>query len=792
MRFRVLGPLEVITGSSGEPDTISAIRPRVLLAVLLSRANQPVPADELADLVWDGAPPAGAPEAVRALVMRLRRRLDPRAAARIVTRSPGYVIEVSGDELDASRLETLTQQAGAAARTGEWASAARAAAEALALWRGTPLADIPSQLLRDQWVPHLDQLHVQALDWRIEGDLFNGLHEQLIPELRNLTARQPLRERFHSHLMLALYRSGHRAEALSAYQRARDILVTELGVEPGAGLRDLHQRILSADPALAVAGPVHLPQADPEQGAPRALPPAVPGFTGRSAELKALSRLLGRSGEHAPDTVLISAIGGTAGVGKTALAVHWAHQVAGRFPDGQLYVNLRGYDPDQMVPAADALAGLLRTLGVPGPDIPPDPAGRAARYRSLVAGRRMLVLLDNVRSVQQVRLLLPGTPGCVTLVTSRDSLAGLVARDGAVRLDLDLLPTAEAVSLLRALIGERARDDPAATQDLAVQCSRLPLALRIAAELAAARPAVPLAGLVRELDDQQRRLDLLDAVDDSHTGVRTVFSWSYAHLDEVTARMFRLLGLHPGLDLDRYAAAALTGATAGQAERILDALTRAHLTQLTGPGRYGMHDLLRAYARGLACADDTEDDQRAALTRLFDYYLHSVATAMDALYPGERHRRPRIPTPATRPPPVTDPASALAWLDAERATLVAVAVHTASHGWASHATRLAASLFRYLDSGGHYPVAVTIHGQARLAARHMGDRGQKRKHSSISASSPWHRGARLRLPRTCSRVWPCSMKPVIAQAKPGRWATWVFSTSSWVVTSRPPGISSRR
>jgi DNA-binding SARP family transcriptional activator len=226
MRFRVLGPLEVITGSSGEPDTISAIRPRVLLAVLLSRANQPVPADELADLVWDGAPPAGAPEAVRALVMRLRRRLDPRAAARIVTRSPGYVIEVSGDELDASRLETLTQQAGAAARTGEWASAARAAAEALALWRGTPLADIPSQLLRDQWVPHLDQLHVQALDWRIEGDLFNGLHEQLIPELRNLTARQPLRERFHSHLMLALYRSGHRAEALSAYQRARDILVT--------------------------------------------------------------------------------------------------------------------------------------------------------------------------------------------------------------------------------------------------------------------------------------------------------------------------------------------------------------------------------------------------------------------------------------------------------------------------------------------------------------------------------------------------------------------------------------
>ncbi|HEY3958213.1 MAG TPA: BTAD domain-containing putative transcriptional regulator, partial [Streptosporangiaceae bacterium] len=722
MRFSVLGPLQVMAEDSGEPSTVSAVRLRVLLAVLLWRANQPVLADELAELVWDGAPPAGAPEAVRALVMRLRRRLDPRAAARIVTRAPGYAIEVSGDELDASRFEMLTQHAGAAVRAGQWARAARTAAEALGLWRGTPLADVPSQLLRDQWVPHLDQLHMQVLDWRIEGDLSSGHHKQLIPELRGLTARHPLREHFHSHLMLALYRSGHRAEALGAYRGARDVLVAELGVEPGPQLRDLHQRILSADPALAVIGPAHPPQAEPEQGAPRALPPAVPGFTGRSAELKALSRLLDRPGGHAPGTVVISAIGGTAGVGKTALAVHWAHQVATRFPDGQLYVNLRGYDPDQMVPAADALAGLLRALGVPGPNIPPDPADRAARYRSLVAGRRMLVMLDNARSAEQVRLLLPGTPGCVTVVTSRDSLAGLVARDGAVRLDLDLLPAAEAVSLLRALIGERAMADPVATEELAAQCSRLPLALRVAAELAAGRPAVPLAGLVRELADQQRRLDLLAAAGDSRTAVRSVFSWSYTHLDPAAARMFRLLGLHPGLDLDRYAAAALICATAGQAERLLETLTCAHLTQLTGTGRYGMHDLLRAYARDLASVCDTGDDQQAALTRLFDHYLHTAAAAMDTLFPGERHRRPRIPTPATPVPPVADSAAALAWLDAERATLVAVAAHTTSHGWADHATRLAASLFRYLDSGGHYPEAIAIHSQARLAARHTGDR----------------------------------------------------------------------
>jgi DNA-binding SARP family transcriptional activator/tetratricopeptide (TPR) repeat protein len=722
MWLGVLGPLQVTAGDSGEPRTISATRLRVLLAVLLWRANQPVPADELAELVWDGEPPAGAREAVRALVMRLRRRLDPRAAARIVTRAPGYAIEISADELDASAFETLTRRAAAAVRAGQWAQAAPAATEALGLWRGTPLADIPSELLRDQWVPLLDQLHEQALDWRIEGDLHSGRHEQLIPELRGLTARHPLRERFHSQLMLALYRCGHQAEALAAYQCARDVLVTELGVEPGPGLRDLHQQILCADPALAVTGPGRPAGAQPRLTPPRELPAAVPGFTGRAAELEALSRLLDRAGDQAPGTVLISAIGGTAGVGKTALAVHWGHQVAGRFPDGQLYVNLRGYGPDQPMTAADALAAFLRSLGVRGPDIPPDLEDRAARYRSLVAGRRMLVMLDNVGSMEQVRPLLPGTPACQTVVTSRDSLAGLVAREGALRLDLDLLPAADAAGLLRALIGERAVADPAATRELAAQCSRLPLALRVAAELAAARPAVPLAGLVTELADQQARLDLLDAAGDSRTAMRAVFSWSYQHLDPLAARTFRLVGLHPGLDLDRYAAAALIGGTAAQAERALGTLTRAHLTQDTGPGRYGLHDLLRAYARDLACATDSESGQQAALTRLFDHYLHTAATAMDTLFPAERHRRPRIPQPDSPPPPVADSAAALTWLETERANLLAVAVHSACHGWADHATRLATTLFRYLDSGGYYPEATTIHGQARLAARQVGDR----------------------------------------------------------------------
>jgi DNA-binding SARP family transcriptional activator/tetratricopeptide (TPR) repeat protein len=721
MRFGVLGSLQVTAGDCGEPDGVLATRLRVLLAVLLWRANQPVPAGELAELVWDGVPPAGAPEAVRALVMRLRRRLDPRAAARIVTRAHGYAIEISGDELDASQFETLTRKAGAAVRAGQWAQAARTATDALGLWRGIPLADIPSQLLRDQWVPHLDQLHVQALNWRIEGDLHDGRHEQIVPELRDLAARYPLREHFHSQLMLALYRCGRQAEALAAYQHARDVLVTELGVEPGPGLRDLHQRMLSADPALAVTGPAFPAEAEPQQGTPRELPAAVPGFTGRSAELEALSRLLGRPGEQIPGTVVISAIGGTAGVGKTALALHWAHQVAHRFGDGQLYVNLRGHDQDQPVTTADALARFLRALGVPGDDIPPAEDERATRYRSRLAGKHMLIVLDNARSAGQVRPLLPGTPSCAVVVTSRDALAGLVARDGATRLDLDLLPLEDAVSLLRALIGARVDADPEAAALLAEQCSRLPLALRVAAELAGARGDVSLVRLVDELADQQLRLSLLDADGDPRTAIRAVFSWSYRYLGTFAARAFRLAGLHPGPDFGPHAVAALISATLQESCDVLDRLARAHLIQQAGSGRYGMHDLLRAYARELAAAYDDEDGQHAALTQLLDYYLHSAAAAMDALYPAERHRRPRIPPTTTPAPPVTEPAGARAWLDAERANLVTVTAHAAGHGWPAHATWLGATLFRYLAAGSYSQEAIIIHSHARAAARRTGD-----------------------------------------------------------------------
>jgi tetratricopeptide (TPR) repeat protein/transcriptional regulator with XRE-family HTH domain len=459
-----------------------------------------------------------------------------------------------------------------------------------------------------------------------------------------------------------------------------------------------------------------------QDGVPlRQLPPAVPDFIGRTAELKTLSGLLPRDDAGA-GTVVVSAIGGTAGVGKTALAVHWAHQVAGLFPDGQLYANLRGYDPGPPMPPADALAGFLRALGAPGRDIPADTAERAARYRSLLAERRMLVLLDNAGSAEQVRPLLRASPGCLTLVTSRDTLAGLVARDGARRLDLDLLSPADTDILLTTLIGDRAAADPAATATLGTACARLPLALRVAAELAAAQRDTPLRDLVAELAGQQQRLDLLDADGDSYTAVRAVFSWSYRHLDAGAAHLFRMAGLHPGGDFGVYALAALADSTVSQASALLGRLVRACLIQDTGTSRYGLHDLLRAYAAELAAGRDGEAECQAALTRLFGHYLHTAAVAMDTLYPNDQHNRPRVPRPGTPVPAVGDQASARAWLGTHRDTLVAIAAYAAEGDRPRLAIDLRATVFRFLDETGHFPEAIELSSHALHAARRTGDR----------------------------------------------------------------------
>jgi len=714
LEFCLLGPLVVRCGEAVVP--VPAGKQRAVLAALLLNANRVVAVEELAETLWGATPPPSARVTVQNYVVRLRKALGDESRSRIGTRPRGYVISVAAGELDMTRFDLLLGAARQAARDGSWETAAARARAALALWRGEPLADVESDLLALRDVPRLADLRLQALETGIDADLHLGRHAEVTGELRRLVAAHPLREHLHALLMLALYREGRQAEALAAYQAARGVLIEELGTEPGRELRRLHEQILAGDPGLDLSGP-QWPAGGVGRVVPRELPAAVRHFTGRAGELAALTRLLD---EPAQGLVVISAIGGTAGVGKTALAVHWAHQVADRFPDGQLYVNLRGYDAARPVTADGALAGFLRALGVPGPDIPPGEDQRATRYRSLLAGKRMLVVLDNASTAEQVRPLLPGAPGCAVVVTSRDALPGLVARDGAARLDLDLLPLAEAVTLLTELIGEPARADPGAAAELARQCARLPLALRVAAELAAARPGVPLSDLVADLADQQPRLDLLDAAGDPRTAVRAVFSWSCQQLSGETARMFRLLGIHPGPDITVPAAASLAAIAEADARRLLRELARAHLIAEHLPGRYTCHDLLRAYAAEQAHHTGSQAGH-AATGRVLDHYLHTAARAALLLDPAQEPVALAPPGPGAAPGQPADSQQALAWFEAEHQVLLAAVTLAAGSGFDSHAWQLPWAMACFLYPRGHWQELAATQRTALAAATSLGN-----------------------------------------------------------------------
>jgi DNA-binding SARP family transcriptional activator/Tfp pilus assembly protein PilF len=761
LEFRVLGPVEA--GSPGQRIGIGHARQQAVLAVLILDLGRVVPTEQLIDRIWGDDPPATVRNVIYSYVARLKAAIADAAdpATALVRRSGGYVLDAAPGQCDLHRFRTMV--AGAATADDDEQAGAQLRS-AVKLWRGPALAGLSGGWL-DGMRDALELERRTALMDLNDIALRQGRHSGLIGELSEAATTQPADERLIGQLMLALYRSGRQADALRWFEQTRRRLADEFGADPGPELQALHRQILRLDPALAdprtVAavsraggrdrlepavsaraaqhtadtgpadtGPADTGTADTGTAdtgttgkgtVPRELPADIPAFTGRSAELAELDRLLVSPAGDLSSAVVISAVSGTAGVGKTALAVRWAHRAVSHFPDGQLYVNLRGYDPGQPVLAGHALAGFLRSLGLPGPDIPTELEERASRYRTLMSGRRMLVVLDNAGGSEQVRPLLPGAPGCRVLVTSRDALAGLVAIDGARRLDLDLLPPQEAIALLRTLIGARVDTDSGAAALLAAQCARLPLALRVAAELAASRPMSALTELAEELASLQRRLELLDAGGDPRAAVRAVFSWSYRSLDATAGTMFRLLGTEPGPDLDSYAAAALTGITQQQARRALSTLARAHLIQPAGPGRYGMHDLLRAYARDLAAEHDSEDQQHAALTRLFDHYLYTTASAVGTLFPAERSSRPVIPQPATDAPSLPDPATARAWLDAHLASLTSAMAHVCANGWPSHATRLVPFLFRYLDTGDHHTEAVAILGHARNAARLAGD-----------------------------------------------------------------------
>jgi DNA-binding SARP family transcriptional activator len=727
---------------------VSAGKQRAVLAVLLARANRVVSFGELADAVWDGTPAAGARTTIRNYVRVLRRGLGPAAGGRIVTREPGYLIRLGEDELDLLRFAGLCEEGGAAVRASTWQRASDALGEALALWRGTPFADIPCQLLHRDEGPAWEQLRLQAIEWRVDADLHLGRHGQLVPELQAIAAGNPLRERFHAQLMLALARCGRRAEALDAYQQARGVLVAELGVEPSAELRHLQQQVLAGDlgpipapgPGLAAAaqtpGAGHRLAASPSGGTPpRHLPAGVRHFSGRSSELALLSVLPDDAGGPG-ETAQIALISGPAGVGKTALAVHWAHRVAESFPDGQLYVDLRGFGPSGTPTApGEVLRGFLEALRIPASLLPAELEARAALYRSLVAGRRMLIVLDNARDAAQVRPLLPAGPGCVVVVTSRSQLTGLVAAQGARPVTLSVLAGAEARDLLAGRLGaERIAGEGEAAADLVRLCGGLPLALAITAARAAARPAFPLAALATELQDTAGRLDAL-AAGDPAMDVRAVFSWSCQQLGDAAARMFRLLGVHPGPDISAPAAASLAGISPAQARQALAELAGCHLVTEHLPGRFAVHDLLRAYAAEQAAACDSTAQRDAAVRRALDHYLRTAHAAALLLDPVRPPLSLAEAEPGARPEALADREHALAWCRAEHPVLLAVTARAAEAGFSCQAWQLPSVLATFFYQQGHWHDWVTTQHTALAAALHAADlTGQARCHLNLGSA----------------------------------------------------------
>lgn len=739
MLFRILGALEVRAPEGWRG--VRAPKRRALLAALLLREGQVVPTERLVDELWGDDAPPGANKLVSGYVSRLRRDISDPAGRVLVTRSPGYQLLVGRDDLDVSRFEDLVAAGRKALQYADPGRGAELLAEALALWRGPALADVPPGSLVSAESDRLDELRLDALELRIEADLACGRESEVVAELRRLTAEHPLRERLWGELMRALHGYGQSAGALEVYGHARQVIADELGADPGPDLQDLHRQILAGELALTVRSPAdrenpaatHASSVPPT--VPRQLPTAVRHFVGREEELARLSELLDEVA-RAEGAVVISAISGTAGVGKTALAVHWSHQVAQRFPDGQLYVNLRGFDPSGTpVTPANAIRHFLDGLGVPPERMPASPEAQAGLFRSLLADRRMLIVLDNARDGAQVRPLLPGSRACLALVTSRSQLTGLAATDGAHLLTLDVLTSVEARELLTRRLGpERVTSEPAAVAELTGLCARLPLALSIAAGRAAAHPGLPLAALAAGLRDSQAPLDELDAGDAS-ASVRAVFSWSCQQLSGSAARMFRLIGVHPGPDITAPAAASMAGVPLPQMREALRDLARAHLVTEHPPGRYACHDLLRAYAAEQARSHDSDAGLRTALSRARDHYLHTAQAASSILYPSHQPLLLRPPQPGVTPEHLTGHTRAQAWLRAEHQVLLAVIAQLARTEAGPQIWQLPVVLADFLNRHGHWHDLEATQGAALTAAQELGDQaGQAHAHHGLGTA----------------------------------------------------------
>ncbi|GIG61845.1 SARP family transcriptional regulator [Longispora fulva] len=662
-RYTVLGQLRAF--DPVRELELGPRRQRSVFAQLLLRANRVVSRDELVDGVWGGQPPPSVTNVVQTYVRRLRGVLEPdrqpREPARILTSvDGGYLLRVGAGQLDLDDFDGDVAAARRLGRLGDRAGAAGTLRTALDRWLGVPLADVTGPFV-DVERARLEEHRLAAYEEWAQLEIDLGRHCDLIGELTSAADRHPHRERLLELLMLALYRSGRQTEALAAYRDAHRRTAGLLGLDPGPALQELHRSILAADPAL-IPTPAALAQL------PR--PPA--GFAGRETELAGLA---GAAGPGA-----LTVVTGPAGVGKTALVLHWAHRTA-EFPQGRLFADLRGFDPAGPADPGPVLYGFLLALGVPAERIPADPHARSALYRSLLADRRLLVVLDNARDARQVLPLLPGAGGSATVVTSRNRLDALTAREGARPVRLDVLDLADALALLADPVGaDRIGAAPVDAHALVELCDRLPLALRIAGSRLAEHPRWPVGAVVDELRCERRRLAALAAED---AGVAATLSLSYRALPAETARLFRLLGLHPGADVDASAAGALLGAAPAAGAAALHVLATAHLVEERSPGRYARHDLVRLYTRQLAATDLTADGRTRATARLLDYYLDTTRRT-------RAHWRPDQPWPpglAVEHPPAeprtfADRAAMMAWFDAEDRTpgaLVALAADVGEH-----------------------------------------------------------------------------------------------------------------
>jgi DNA-binding SARP family transcriptional activator/Tfp pilus assembly protein PilF len=711
VEFRVLGPVEVwVRGRQVAP---SAAKPRAVLAALVLNPNRLVPAEQLIDVVWGTDAPRTAVNTLQVYVSRLRSVL---AAAhcvaddvRLEARSPGYLLRVDPQRLDVCRFRHLVAAARAEAAETDHASALYR--EALGLWRGRALADVASDRLRTGSAIGLEDEQLTAMEEWLELEIARGRHAEATSLLQSLVAAHPYRERLRELLMRAMHGSGRRADALAAFRAARATFSADLGIEPGPRLGALHRHILTGKEGAATGAATGGTAGGTGRTCRDDLPRDLTDMTGRAAELGYLLDRV-RSGTGGPAGTV--AIDGMAGVGKTTLAVHLAHLVAEHF-SVRLFVDLRGHTAgEQPTEARSALGVLLRAVGVPDARLPDELDARAALWRAELAGRRALLVLDNAASTAQVNPLLPGGADCLTLVTSRVRLVGL---ESAVSLSLDVPPAAEAAALLRAVVNDERATADAAIEDITRLCGRLPLAIRVAGARLRHRAAWSPAYLASRLRERQRRLAELTVGDRS---VAAAFAVSYDHLDGPQRRLFRLIGLVPGADLDRHQAAVLAGADEHSAEAILEELVDANLVTEPAAGRYAMHDLLREYARSRADAE--EPHAAECLTRLLGALVHTASEAAHLLEPLERCTQPPAGDHPRAAPPLGSRAEAAAWLAVERRNLVAAVRYAADAGLAVPAWQLADALWHFCYLRGYTDDWITTHRVALAAARAAGDR----------------------------------------------------------------------